>query len=322
MDILIPIIAAAISALVTQIMLLPKLKATKELDRQVTKENEEGIRLKGQLQAEVANLRNELSRQKSDIAESTQNLSLVDSLLEQRKNSIDSEAQKIGEAAEIIIEQRLEEAARREKQKYIDVIEAVQQECSDTIEQTQLSITNLEETLNALRQKVLSINEDNKRAEEIKSQSDFYRLQISERDLKEVQKLREIGKELHDPVPLNKLIWTYYQRNLYSEMCGRVVGTGTRSGIQKITNLENGMMYIGQSVNIKDRWGSHIKAGLGAESATRNKLYLAMSTFGVENFTFEILEECSSEQLNEREKFYIEFYDSANYGYNVTRGGS
>jgi group I intron endonuclease len=81
-------------------------------------------------------------------------------------------------------------------------------------------------------------------------------------------------------------------------------------------------MYIGQSVNIKDRWGSHIKAGLGAESATRNKLYLAMSTFGVENFTFEILEECSSEQLNEREKFYIEFYDSANYGYNVTRGGS
>lgn len=43
-------------------MLLPKLKATKELDRQVTKENEEGIRLKGQLQAEVANLRNELSR--------------------------------------------------------------------------------------------------------------------------------------------------------------------------------------------------------------------------------------------------------------------
>ena len=137
-------------------------------------------------------------------------MSLVDSLLEQRKNSIDSEAQKIGEAAEIIIEQRLEEAARREKQKYLDVIETVQQECSETIEQTQLSITNLEETLNALRQKVLSINEDNKRAEEIKSQSDFYRLQISERDLKEVQKLREIGKELHDPVPLNKLIWTYY----------------------------------------------------------------------------------------------------------------
>jgi hypothetical protein len=47
-----------------------------------------------------------------------------------------------------------------------------------------------------------------------------------------------------------------------------------------------------------------------------------MQTDGVENFSFELLEECNPEELNEREKFYIEFYNSVNYGYNVTKGGS
>ena len=56
-------------------------------------------------------------------------------------------------------------------------------------------------------------------------------------------------------------------------------------------------------MDLRDRWSTHIKTGLGAETPTRNKLYPAMLAFGVENFTFEVLEECSSEQLNEREKF-------------------
>jgi group I intron endonuclease len=101
-----------------------------------------------------------------------------------------------------------------------------------------------------------------------------------------------------------------------------VVGAGTKTGIYKITNLTNGMAYIGQSRNIKDRWADHIKVGLGADTVTRNKLYPAMLSTGVENFTFEILEICSAEELNEREKFYIDFYDTVNYGYNVTKGGS
>lgn len=77
-----------------------------------------------------------------------------------------------------------------------------------------------------------------------------------------------------------------------------------------------------QNCNLRTRWSDHIKMGLGADPPSRNKLYPAMMADGVENFTFELLEECESTQLNEREKFYIEFYDSVNYGYNVTRGGS
>lgn len=145
---------------------------------------------------------------------------------------------------------------------------------------------------------------------------------MTDEDLNEVQKLRRIGKELRDPTPLNKMIWSYYFRNPYNDLCGRVLPAEAKTGIYKITNQLNGKIYIGQTVNLRTRWSDHIKMGLGADPPSRNKLYPAMAADGVENFTFELLEECDSTQLNEREKFYIEFYDSVNYGYNVTRGGS
>jgi hypothetical protein len=72
----------------------------------------------------------------------------------------------------------------------------------------QSTITELIVTLDSLKAKVQAVNEENKRTEEIKNKADFYKLQISDVDLEEVQKLRKIAKELRDPVPLNKMIWT------------------------------------------------------------------------------------------------------------------
>ena len=62
--------------------------------------------------------------------------------------------------------------------------------------------------------------------------------------------------------------------------------------VDKITNIENNMCYVGQAANLSERWRQHIKRGVGAEAPTRNKLYPAMEEFGVENFTFEVIEEC------------------------------
>ena len=47
-----------------------------------------------------------------------------------------------------------------------------------------------------------------------------------------------------------------------------------------------------------------------------------MEAIGVENFSFEIIEKCPRNQLNEKEKFWIDYFDSKNYGYNATSGGS
>lgn len=79
-----------------------------------------------------------------------------------------------------------------------------------------------------------------------------------------------------------------------------------------------GEAYIGQSVNIRDRWSQHIKAGLSSQPS--NKLYQAMHLDGPENFTFEVLSECSKEDLDKLEAYWIEFYDTKNLGLNQTKG--
>ena len=70
-------------------------------------------------------------------------------------------------------------------------------------------------------------------------------------------------------------------------------------GIYKITNQVNGKVYIGQSVKIKSRWAQHKREVNSGNSNTL--LYNAMRKHGIENFTFEVIEECSQKQLNERE---------------------
>ena len=63
-----------------------------------------------------------------------------------------------------------------------------------------------------------------------------------------------------------------------------------------------------------------MKCGLGIDTPANNKLYQAMYKEGLTNFTFELLEECSNEQLDEKESFYINLYNSKNYGYNGNAG--
>ena len=181
-------------------------------------------------------------------------------------------------------------------------------------------ILEQENKLQELQQKINSIVESNKRIELEKQQKDFYRLQLSDLDIEEIKKIRSIEPYLRQKEPLNKVIWKVYYEKPYTALIGRVIGNKKITGIYKITNLENGMCYVGQSVDIAERWKQHIKRGIGADPATQNKLYPAMLEQGVENFTFELLEECPGVQLTEREKFYTDFYKAQEYGYSIKKG--
>ena len=91
-------------------------------------------------------------------------------------------------------------------------------------------------------------------------------------------------------------------------------------GIYKIKNLINNKIYIGQSVFIEQRWAAHRYAGRNAKD--NYPIHKAMNEYGIENFSFEIIEECDITELNDKEVYWIQFYDSYKNGYNATPGGT
>lgn len=93
-------------------------------------------------------------------------------------------------------------------------------------------------------------------------------------------------------------------------------------GIYKITNLINGHSYIGQSIDIERRWVQEINASKNINDRGYNyPLMKAFRKHGVNNFSFEIIEECDIKNLDNKEKYWINFYDTFFNGYNQTFGG-
>ena len=104
-------------------------------------------------------------------------------------------------------------------------------------------------------------------------------------------------------------------------MIKRVIPNGTPSGIYKITRLKTGEVYIGRSTDVKSRWQQHCKSCYHCGTISHSKLHDTMQKDGIWNFTFELLEEVPKDKLNEREKYWINFYDSKTYGLNERAGG-
>lgn len=156
---------------------------------------------------------------------------------------------------------------------------------------------------------------------EIKEKLSFYCLSVNEKDLDDIKKLENIKSELHSPRILSMLIWSTYFQKPMTSLCNNILGASPVCGIYKITNQKTGECYIGQAgTSMADRWKQHAKCGLGIDTPVGNKLYKAMKTEGIWNFSWELLEKCPKEELNEKEKFYIKLYKSYEWGYNSNSG--
>lgn len=172
-------------------------------------------------------------------------------------------------------------------------------------------------TITKKKEEIQNLIEQFKKDEEARKEADFYRIPISSAVKNDIDKLKSVAAQLSKPATLYKLIWKEYYENGFNAMIGRVLGGDKdKSGIYKITNINNQMVYIGQAVNMGSRWRTHVKRGLKAEEGTSNRLYTALWEEGIENFTFQVVEFCDRKDLTEREKFYISMYQSKEYGYN------
>ena len=91
--------------------------------------------------------------------------------------------------------------------------------------------------------------------------------------------------------------------------------------IYKITNIINNKCYIGKTLNtVQERWREHC-SDYKKRDEEKRPLYSAMKKYGIENFKVEEVEQCSENMVNEREKYWIEYYGSFHNGYNATLGG-
>nr|DAR02343.1 MAG TPA: intron associated endonuclease [Crassvirales sp.] len=94
-----------------------------------------------------------------------------------------------------------------------------------------------------------------------------------------------------------------------------------RGFIYKITNKINGKSYIGQTIqNVKERFYQHC-ATKCSQAILNMVIHKAINKYGKSNFTIEVIEEVESTNLNDRERYWIRYYDSYNNGYNSTKGG-
>lgn len=323
--------------------LRPKLKQTIEADARTKKENEQRLAelaaTNSALSAtnkDLLNTRTVLATEKANVANlhdqvltATQE---IDHLRQEkdRLNAMILAAQEQNTNVRTSIEESLCKDLDRVREDYEQAKLAAEQEYISTIgeysEQMNTLMDSKEQDLETLNKKiqdaqtiVQAINEEKRRTE---AEQSLYMLSVTADDLTEIKALRDVSKTFRDATPVNKLIWSLYYQKPYKTLVTTYLGDEKVCGIYSITDTIDGKRYVGQSVDVANRWSDHIKRGLGADKGTDTKLYAAMKSHGVENFKFELLEKVPRERLNEQEKFWIGFFDTATTGLNTTKGNS
>lgn len=213
---------------------------------------------------------------------------------------------------------RLLESIREDAQKELEEYLASNEELA---QKKRIEIDELDKLIQDFKEKREVINQEILRQRAIEEKQDFYRVCLSDGAKNDIQILRSVAPSLSNPSLLNKAIYGIYVSKPAQEMIKRVLNGAAPSGIYKITRLKTGEIYVGKSTNVKDRWGQHLKTAFGVGTIAHSILHTTMEKDGISEFTFELLEEVPKENLSAREKYWIEFYGSKEYGLNEKAGG-
>lgn len=184
----------------------------------------------------------------------------------------------------------------------------------------QSELDHIQAELEDYRKKRNTINEDILRARQVAEHKDFYSIQIDSDTLHDINILSAMRDRLYKEVGLDQIIYNVYIAKPVREMTKRVLGGKDPSGIYKVTSLSTGEIYIGKSTTVASRWINHCKSAYGLEGVADSQFQRALKKQGIFMFTWELLEEVPKDQLTEREKYWIDFYDTTKYGFNMRKG--
>lgn len=269
-------------------------------------------------------IQDQKEQEEKELYELQQKKEWLDNYIKQGYDDTDKFIKKYQETKKNEINAQLEKYQENENfklEQYKNKIIEEQKTLNNTILKLQEEINFNKDKLDRIVSSIQSLREANKRELERQSSSTFYNIQISEGAKNAIQQIENILPfiDIENRETVYKIIWANYYKNPTAELFSRLKLNKECCGIYKITNKKDNKVYIGQSVNIEDRLRNHIKAGLGINSSN-NKLYTAMKKDRIENFSFEVIELCEKNRLNERERYYIQVYNSVEDGYNSTIG--
>lgn len=307
----------------SQSKILQELKEKKDsFEKEITQEQ---LEKKAQLNAELAQI-----EQKQKIKEQDYQNNILQ--LEQDYNERRAALAKIEATQDAERLQQSQEKINAQAEKYQEALNKLNQDYKDKTEQLDNDFFQYSEQINSRRaaltkeiqeyeekqQKIIArFRED----EEKRQQADFYRIKISDAEKKDIVQLKQLALNFSKPNVIYKLLYEVYYKTKLEELFKRILGdNATKGGIYKITNINNQKIYIGRTTKYIDRFRTHSKRGCNIDRIN-GQLYDAMFEEGLENFTWEIVEVCSKEEQSEKEKYWISFYKSDEYGYNGNRGG-
>lgn len=192
--------------------------------------------------------------------------------------------------------------------------------------ETDKKVEDIQHTLSYYEDLEKTVVQNKINEEAVRLNRNFYRIDLDSVELNDISTLRPIAVKISKPVIMYKLLYEVYYKPKLDIVFKRVLekaGAMDLGGIYKITNITNDKIYIGRAVKFLDRWRQHAKCGVGADTGSliNAKLYDAMKEEGLENFTFEVLDVCPKEDQAAREKYWVDYYKSIEYGYNVKGGG-
>lgn len=256
------------------------------------------------------------------IERATEAQAATNKVLTSEQERLAAELQHKKELSEIEFEQE-----REKRQRYLDahfarIKELEENAFNERKEELSTEIERLKSELDEWKSKQDAINQEIQRQQELEDTVNFHRIQLKESDKSDIHFLLSIEDNINNKELLHKLIWTEYIQRPFNQMINSVFGSKVpKNVIYCIEDINTHKKYIGKtSAEVSKRWTDHIKNSLNIGTIKRQNIHDALYNHWDE-FTFTILEEVKDDKLGDREKFYINFFQTDKYGFNIKSGG-
>lgn len=283
-----------------------------QYEQQKLKENINDLKEQGDgLRDSIFNLKIEYKDYENKLIQTEQKWKLTEEKNEKAEYFIKQSEQLAKEKAQAVYENELAEWNKR--------LEVVQNYQIQYINKLEEDIHKVEDELQSLKDTKAAAIAAAQKEKQIQENKEDYCLILPIEERNDINILRGVVKKIAKPRSILMAIWQAYYAPIAKKKFPKILGKTDVCGIYKITNQETGECYIGQAVDVRRRWMDHCKMMLQIDAPKNNQLYAAAAEYGLEAFSFELLLECESNQLNEKEKYFIELYNSDALGYNISK---